>query len=135
MTATGVYHCYNMAKFRILAILIAAKKKGKYVTSAQIAQLTGMDLHNVRQNLTHYSKKKRYPILKRSEKKKGNEYLYVITETGEEIYEIMKNRAKSHMDLNFSHDYISYDAPSVKPTPDGKARGITEEDAKGVVGL
>jgi len=136
MTATGVYHVYNAAKFRTLnTIFNMTKKEGKpYATSEGIAAKTGMNLHNVRQNLYHYSKKYKSPLIERLPEKLGNEYCYVITESGETVLEKMKKRMEAGKDLNFKHDFQSKQI-FIRPTPAGIERGITQDTARKVVGL
>lgn len=94
----------NALKFRILFVLISAKKP---LTTLQMEELTGIARTRLSAALYHYQHIKKQngkeielPYIKRLPKKVGNEYRYVITKKGEDAYKEYVKRIQSGISLN-----------------------------------
>lgn len=135
MTVTNAYHIYNACKFRVLLALVKAKQQRKAATPTDIANLTGMEIVNVRHALYRYIQKRKDPLIRRTEKKRSKEYQYEITAAGEKVLKIMLNRLKMGMDLNFAHDGLSRYSSLVLVFKRGAELGMTEDDARARVGI
>ncbi|WP_048128521.1 hypothetical protein [Methanosarcina sp. WH1] len=139
MTATGVSHLYNQAKYRILKAIYEMTKKGDLtsVTAKEIAEYTGMGQHNVEDRLSHYSKRVKKPLILRGARKSAcYPYKYRVSEAGIKWLRVAYNRRQRGYDLNFKH-LVCFPKwqPKVKPNKRGLEAGLDLETAREAVGL
>lgn len=96
--ASKYYHKCNVLKFRILEVLVQAKKP---MTAKEIAEAGKIDYKRVCSALCHYKKENNFPFINRLKKKGANgAYRYKITKSGLAMYIAYRRRIELGVDLN-----------------------------------
>jgi hypothetical protein len=93
---TGLYHKYNILKYRVLHVLYSANEP---LTTLAIANKIGIDRKRITDALSHYHRH-HYGYTKRLKTKQGHYHLYTITKRGTEAYLSYDKRFRSGKSLN-----------------------------------
>lgn len=123
--ASGKAHCFNVLKYKILAVLIRTRRS---LTSKEIAELIDVDVNNVRTELSHWRTRGIKYVRRLPKKSKYGAYRYTINRSGIEAYIDYKNRLKHGLSLNRLRKYPKKASVYMLVSHHGKSNGVTMDD-------